>query len=180
MRVDLEKLKDIASDAASVAHSGLSSVHAALSKASSAALAAGQHAQDVLGDAMDQETQRAAMARAKDLSASAATEVRKLADRVVDKVKEVDARHKDIADKVETVSMGLGIVSGVATAGAAIAAPTGLTAVGVALGITSAPLIVTAAPVIGVAATVTGVVSGGAYFYSMWRGTKSKDGPESE
>ena len=72
---------------------------------------------------------------------------------------------EEIADKVESVSMGLGFASGVAAAGAALAAPTGLGAVGVALGITSAPLIVTAAPVIGVAATVTGVVSGGAYFY---------------
>lgn len=82
--------------------------------------------------------------------------------------------HKKIADKVETVSMGLGITSGVVAAGAALAVPTGLSAVGVALGITSTPLIVTAAPIIAVVATATGVVSGGAYFYSKWKSKKAK------
>ena len=77
--------------------------------------------------------------------------------------------HKDVADKVETVSMGLGITSGVVAAGAALAAPTGLSALAVAIGITSAPLIVTVAPVICAIATATGVVSGGAYFYSKWK-----------
>jgi len=83
--------------------------------------------------------------------------------------------HKKVADKIETVSMGLGITSGVVAAGAALAAPTGLSAIGVALGITSAPLIVTAAPIVGAAATVTGVISGGAYFYSKWKSRKTKE-----
>jgi len=83
--------------------------------------------------------------------------------------------YNEIADKVETVSMGLGITSGVVAAGAALAAPTGLSAVGVALGITSAPLIVTTAPVIAVMATATGVISGGTYFYSKWKSKKAKD-----
>ncbi len=83
--------------------------------------------------------------------------------------------HKKVADKIETVSIGLGITSGVVAAGAALATPTGLSAIGVALGITSAPLIVTAAPIIGVAATVTGVISGGAYFYSKWKSKKAKE-----
>ncbi|MGZ5017445.1 MAG: hypothetical protein ACXV8U_16860, partial [Methylobacter sp.] len=82
--------------------------------------------------------------------------------------------HKKVADKIETVSMGLGITSGIVAAGAVWATPTGLSAVGVALGITSAPLIVTAAPIVGAAATVTGVISGGAYFYSKWKSKKVK------
>jgi hypothetical protein len=77
--------------------------------------------------------------------------------------------HKKVADRIETVSMGLGITSGVVAAGAALATPTGLSAIGVALGIMDAPLIVTAAPIIGVAATATGIISGGAYFYSKWK-----------
>lgn len=71
--------------------------------------------------------------------------------------------------------MGLGITSGVVAAGAALVAPTGLTGLGVAVGLTSAPLIVTAAPVIAVASTVVGVISGGAYFYSKWKTKKIKD-----
>lgn len=86
--------------------------------------------------------------------------------------------HKEIADKIETVSMGLGITSGVVAAGAALVAPTGLSALGVAIGITSAPLIVTVAPVIGVIATATGVISGGAYFYSKWKTKRAKRGSE--
>lgn len=113
--------------------------------------------------------------KAKELATSATIEAKKLTDRVIVKVKDADANHKEVADKVETVSMGLGITSGVVAAGAALAAPTGLSALGVALGITSAPLIVTVAPVIMVAATVTGVVSGGAYFYSKWKSKKVKD-----
>lgn len=70
--------------------------------------------------------------------------------------------------------MGLGITSGLVAAGATLAAPSGLSAIGVALGITSAPLIVTAAPIVGAAATVTGVISGGAYFYSKWKSRKAR------
>ena len=77
--------------------------------------------------------------------------------------------------QIETVSMGLGITSGLVAAGASLAAPTGFSAIGVALGITSAPLIVTAAPIVGAAATVTGIISGGAYFYSKWKSKKAND-----
>lgn len=88
--------------------------------------------------------------------------------------------HKKVADKIETLSMGLGITSSVVAAGAALVAPTGLSAIGVALGITSAPLIVTVAPIIGTAATVTGVISGGAYFYSKWKSRKAKEDLENQ
>jgi hypothetical protein len=176
METKVEKLKGLASDTARAASRGLTSARDVASKAGSDALAVGKSAQQAIGNALEHEDTEAAVARARELSISAAVEARKLADRVSDKVKAADANHKEIAEKVESVSMGLGIASGVAAAGAALAAPTGLGAVGVALGITSAPLIVTAAPVIGVAATVTGVVSGGAYFYSKWKAKKRSDG----
>ncbi|ACO80123.1 hypothetical protein AvCA_39840 [Azotobacter vinelandii CA] len=70
--------------------------------------------------------------------------------------------------------MGLGITSGVVSAGAVLAAPTGLSALSVALGLSSAPLIVTAAPIVGAAAAVTGALSGGAYFYSKWKAAKER------
>ncbi|MDR0577544.1 MAG: hypothetical protein LBI87_08450, partial [Candidatus Accumulibacter sp.] len=124
---------------------------------------------------LEHEDTKAVIAKAKELSSSTAIEAKKLIGSVADELKEVDMNHKEIADKVETVSMGLSIASGVVAAGAALAAPTGLSAVGVALGITSTPLIVTAAPVIGAVATAAGVVSGSAYFYSKWKMKKEKD-----
>lgn len=175
MKTQIERLRELASSTASVASRGFSSAQDAASKASVAALAAGKSVQQVISDVIEHEDTKAAVLKAKELATSAAIEAKTLTDRVVDKVKEADANHKDVADKVETVSMGLGITSGVVAAGAALAAPTGLSALGVALGITSAPLIVTAAPVIGIAATVTGVVSGGAYFYSKWQSKKAKN-----
>lgn len=86
---------------------------------------------------------------------------------------ENENKHEKIAKRAEDISMTTGIVSAAVGIGASLAAPTGLSAVGVALGLTSAPLIVTAAPIIGAAATVAGVVSGGAYFYSKWKNRHS-------
>lgn len=100
--------------------------------------------------------------------------VKNLSDRFVDTVKHVDINHKEVSDKVETVSMGLGITSGIVAAGASLAAPTGLSAAAVAIGITSAPIIVAAAPLITAAATTTGVISGGFYFYSKWKSRREK------
>lgn len=77
--------------------------------------------------------------------------------------------HQKIAKRAEDVSMAATVVSAAVGIGATLAAPTGLSAIGVVLGITSAPLIVTAAPIIAGVATVTGVVSSSAYFYSKWK-----------
>ena len=178
MKTRAEKLRELAASMASATSHGLSSAQDAASKASVAALAAGKSVKQAIGDAIEHEDTKAAVMRVKGLATSATFEAMKLTDRVVGKVKEADANHKIVADKVETVSMGLGITSGVVAAGAALAAPTGLGAVGVALGITSAPLIVAAAPIIGVAATAIGVVSGGAYFYSKWKTKNAKDDSE--
>ena len=122
----------------------------------------------VLGQKMDLTSQHA-----RNLSSKAAAEMKVLGDRVVTSARSFDKNHEVIADRVETVSMAVGIASGAATAAALVAAPTGLAAVGVALGITSAPLIVAAAPVLGAVATVTGVVSGGTYFYSKWKRSRT-------
>lgn len=83
--------------------------------------------------------------------------------------------HDKIAKRTEDVSMATTITFAAVSVGATLAAPTGLSAIGVALGITSAPLIVTAAPIMGAVATVAGVVSGGAYFYAKW---KNRQPPE--
>jgi hypothetical protein len=156
-----EKLKELAADTASATHKGLSSAQEVASKAGVAALAAGRSVQQAVGDAVEHDNTQAVVAKVKGLAESATQGAKKLTDRVVDTVKAADANHKDVAEKVEAVSMGLGITSGAVAVGAALAAPTGLGAVGVALGVTSAPLIVTAAPIIGAAATAAGVVSGG-------------------
>ncbi|WP_349572897.1 hypothetical protein [Azotobacter salinestris] len=123
--------------------------------------------------AIANEYAKAALGKAKTLTAAAASGTKNIPGKVVAKVKALDASHKDVADKIDTVSMGLGITSGVVSAGAVLAAPTGLSAIGVALGLTSAPLIVTAAPIVGAAAAVTGALSGGAYFYSKWKSSKA-------
>lgn len=91
---------------------------------------------------------------------------------------ESEKTHEKIAKRVEDISMTTGIVSAAVGVGASLAAPTGLSALGVALGLTSAPLIVTAAPIIGAAATVAGVVSGGAYFYSKWKNRQNSESTE--
>lgn len=173
-----EILKELAADTASATHRGMSSVQQAASKAGDTALAAGKSVQHVIGGAIEHATTKGAVTKAKAFADSATLEARKLTGRVIDTVKAADANHKKVADKVEIVSMGLGITAGVAAAGAAIAAPAGLGAIGVAIGVTSAPLIVTAAPIIGAAAAVTGVVSGGGYFYSKWKSKKEKDEAE--
>ena len=175
MKTRIEKLSELASDTASLASRSFSSAQEAASKAGVAALAAGKSVQQAFGDAIDHEDTKAALIKARGLATAATTKAKNITDHVVAKVKKLDVNHKEVADKVETVSMGLGITSGVVAAGAVLAAPAGLSAVGVALGITSAPLIVAAAPVIGVAATVTGVISGGAYFYSKWKSKKAKE-----
>ena len=174
MKTRLDRLSELASDATSLASQGSSKVREAAAKASTTVQAAGKSVHKMATDAIDHRDTKAAVLKAKDLATAATVEARKIADRVVFTAKKADENHKDVADKIETVSMGLGITSGVVLAGAALAAPTGLGALGVAIGITSAPLIVAVAPAIAAVATVTGVVSGGAYFYSKWKSRKSK------
>lgn len=84
-------------------------------------------------------------------------------------VKALDRNHERIADHAESIEKGLKVAAGLTVAGAIVAAPTGLTAVGVALGLVSAPIIVTAAPIVSSAAGVAITVSAGASLYSKIR-----------
>ncbi len=86
---------------------------------------------------------------------------------------EQEKKHDKLARHVEDVAMTTSLVSAALGVGATVVAPTGLTALGIALGLTSAPFIVTVAPIVAVAATVTGVVSGGVYFYARWKNKQS-------
>lgn len=175
MKLKFERLSTLASQAASASSRGYSLVQQQLSEAGASALEAGKSVRDSLSDTVEQLDTYEAAARTRELMQSAATETQKLKSHFVDIARKADANYKEVADGIETVSMGLGITAGVTAAGAAIAAPTGLSAVGVALGVTSAPLIVAAAPVVAAAATVAGVVSGGAYFYSKWKSHNAQD-----
>lgn len=80
-----------------------------------------------------------------------------------------DKKHEKIAKRAEDISMTATVVSAVVGVGANFFEPTGLSAIGVAIGIFDEPLIVTAAPMVSNVATVTGVISSCAYFYSKWK-----------
>lgn len=81
--------------------------------------------------------------------------------------------HETVAARVEHISMATGILAGLAAAGAVLAEPTGLEAVGVWLGITDEPLIIQAAPILGSLATASGTVSGFTYFLAQWKKRQS-------
>ena len=82
-------------------------------------------------------------------------------------------RHKEVAEYSDTVSKALKVTAGISSIGACIAAPTGLTAVGVSLGIVSAPILVTATPFLVSAAGVAVTVSAAASLYSKYQTRKS-------
>ena len=175
MKTQIERIKELASIAASVANRNFSTLQDTANRIGATTLEVGKSTQQTIKDIVEHENTKAAVNKAKELATSTTNEAKKLTASIVDKVKETDENHKEVADNVETVSMGLGITSGVVAAGAVLFAPTGLNALGVAVGLTSAPFIVTAAPVLAVVSTVVGVVSGGAYFYSKWKTKKIKD-----
>lgn len=75
--------------------------------------------------------------------------------------------HEIIAVRVEHISMATGILAGLSAAGAVLAEPTGLDALGVWLGITDEPLIISAAPILGSLATASGTLSGFTYFWAQ-------------
>lgn len=74
--------------------------------------------------------------------------VKALAGAVVALVKKLDDNRDRVADHADTAAKTGKLVAAATMAGATVAAPTGLTALGVSVGIVSAPAIVTAAPVI--------------------------------
>lgn len=74
--------------------------------------------------------------------------------------------HETIAARVDAIAMITGILAGLAAAGAALATPTGFTALGIWLGLVDEPLIIKLAPTLDTVATVCGTISGFTFFYS--------------
>lgn len=181
MKNQVGKLSQLAVSSVSLAGRGVFAAAQAASSLSVTATAAGKTAQKALGAALDHETTKAAIFKAKEMAATAKVEAGELATsatsraldlakstangaklvsgHVVATAKMVDENHQQIAAKTDTVSMGLGIAAGVAVAGAKL---------------TAIPLIVAASPAIGGAAAVVGVVAGSAHFYSKWKVKKAK------
>ena len=79
-------------------------------------------------------------------------------------------RVQSIAGRLDSVAMLSGILAGVATAAAMIVEPSGLTVVGIWLGLAEEPWIMQAVPWLDVLATVSGTVSGIAFFWAKWQG----------
>jgi len=80
-----------------------------------------------------------------------------------------DANREQISEQLDTAAKATRVVATVAAAGAAVAAPTGLTALGVSMGLVSAPVIVTAAPVLIGVASGAAALSAGAALYKKYR-----------
>jgi hypothetical protein len=184
MKSRFEQLKEATATAVDAAKRGVSSSQVIAAKIGAAAVDAGISAKNRVDETLDSDEAKQAIADAKkvavQISDSASKQVQKFAGEVASVAKKANENHKEVADKVETVSMGLGITSGVVAGAAVLAAPTGLSAFGVAIGLTSAPLVVTAAPVIGGAAAVVGAVSGCAYFYSKWKTKREEQKPATD
>lgn len=83
--------------------------------------------------------------------------------------------HEEIAEQADTAAKATRIAAALAVAGTSVAAPSGLSAVGVALGVISAPAIVTAAPVLVALAGGSAVLSAAASLYSKSRRRKQKN-----
>ena len=92
----------------------------------------------------------------------------------VNVARNIQSKHEKIADHADTMAKGARVAAGVAVVGAVVAAPSGLTAVGVWLGVVSAPFIVTAAPVLVGAAGIAFTVSAGASLLSKAQKRKAR------
>lgn len=77
--------------------------------------------------------------------------------------------HKQLADAADSAAKLTRVVATIAIAGAAVFAPTGLSVVGIALGLVSTPLIVTAAPILVGIAAGAAAVSAAASLYSKMK-----------
>jgi hypothetical protein len=173
LQTQLQRFSAVAQRAGTLAEQQLSSAQVVLGKAGQNTLLAGVTAHKALGEALQASSQligdvaareetRMALEGARKIAASAGNGGQRLAQGVMAVAREADKNHHLIADRIESVSMGLGITSGVALAAASLV---------------SAPLIVGAAPVIATAGTVAGALSGGAYFYSKWRSANMGKAP---
>lgn len=181
LKTQVGKLGQLAVSSVSLAGRGVSAAAQAASNLAVTATAAGKTAQKAVDAAMDHQTTKAAVFKAKEMAATAKVEAgematsatsraldlakttangaKKLSGHMVATARKVDENHQQIAAKTDTVSMGLGIVAGVAVAGAKL---------------TAIPLVVAASPAIGGVAAVVGVIAGSAHFYSKWKTKKAK------
>lgn len=174
-----KQFAELAERAKVFANGATASVRDTASKASEASLATGKAAGVAIASTAEdlslrlkphlEEAAIEGSRRAKQLSGEAAVRARAFKDRLTETANKLDQNHEAVAAKVETVSMAAGIAAGVAGAAAWIAAPSGLAALAVFLGVRSAPGAVRIAAVLGVVAMVAGFISGVAYFYSMWK-----------
>ncbi|MDP3204963.1 MAG: hypothetical protein Q8M80_12925 [Hydrogenophaga sp.] len=111
-------------------------------------------------------------------TSAAARHATNVADRAAKTIRQLDESHEEIADHADTVAKATRVAAAVAVTGAAVAAPTGLTAVGVALGVVSAPILTTAAPVLLLIAGGALTISAAASLYSKSRRRKSLMTPQ--
>ncbi|WP_053161261.1 hypothetical protein [Pseudomonas sp. P1.8] len=95
--------------------------------------------------------------------------VKALAGAAVTLVKTLDDHRDRVADHADTAAKAGRLVAAATVAGASIAAPTGLTALGVTIGVVSAPAIITAAPVIVSIAGAAMLFSAAASLYAKAR-----------
>lgn len=77
-----------------------------------------------------------------------------------------------IASRIDAFAMATGVLAGVVAAGAALTTPTGLTAVGIWLGLIEEPWIVRIAPYFDMLATASGAISGCSFFVVQCRKRK--------
>ena len=83
-----------------------------------------------------------------------------------------ESTHEKIGDLTDTAAKTTRIAAVLTVAGASVAAPTGLGALGVSLGLVSAPFIVTAAPVIVAIAGGATAVAAAVSLYSKYKRKK--------
>jgi hypothetical protein len=103
------------------------------------------------------------------------TKTGELSGKIADAVRKVGDNHAEIAEHVDTAAKATRVVAALATVGATVSAPTGLSAIGVAIGVVSPPVIVTAVPILLAVAGGTSAMSAAASLYSKSRRKKSKN-----
>lgn len=92
-----------------------------------------------------------------------------ISDKVISVIKRIDEKHSDIAQHTAFAEKVTRIIAFAASTAAIIAAPTGLTAVGVSLGVLATPAIIIIAPFLILLAAAAAALSALASLYSEHR-----------
>ena len=106
------------------------------------------------------------------LQRSASESMAEASDKARELLRRADANTDEMTEQLDTAAKATRVMATVAAAGAVIAAPTGLTALGVTVGLVSAPAIITAAPVLLGVAAGAAALSAGASLYKKYRTPK--------